>query len=50
MVIRRLLMRVGTVVVDLDGEALDVDRSDGNGQNGTLSNDIRTQGENARVG
>ena len=46
----RLPVHVGTVVVDLDGEALNEDRSDGNGRDGTLSNDIRQQGENARVG
>ena len=37
----RLLVRVGTVVMDLDGEALDVDRSVGKGTKDTLSNDIK---------
>ena len=48
--VHRLPMHVGTFVVDLDGEAVEEDRSDGNGRNSTLSNDIRTQSENARVG
>ena len=36
-----LLVRVGTVVLDLDGEALDEDRSVGKGTKGTLGNDIK---------
>ena len=38
-------MHVGTVVVDLDGEALDEDRSDGKGTKGsTLSSDSKDTG------